>query len=749
MGFHIKQFFLMATLVACIFDSRPINASPVPIPARRAFDTSPAGGNNVNANGARLQDVDATIKEVEGLLNSDPSLPRLTRGEILDIIENLTRTDVQKGLVRDPKAIMVVLPYSADSAQNGDVQSLYTKPPMTHLVEDSDDERITTKPEVPQKKRRPTKKPYQSNYENNQGVKIAKVPTTEASVVSESTKVNDQEEFQQQKQQHNTDVVQKQRTTTENPFTRFINRGRKTTKLPHNHKQEILELAPSTTTTTTTTTEVPRTTRKRKATRKPTTTTTTTTTTIKPFEFMPNQGINIIDPPSFQPMPGKPSVVQFQPIPNRPATTSTTTTPRYIPPRTTTTTSVPEAPIQPMMVDEVQIPEDFKEVLKSLDILIKQSPTEAPATFNDNPVPEQLSEQDKLKLLFASLGVQTTTTTTTSTTSEPDVMQVANNLTPEMKDLLMTFGLIPDPNKDKTTTPKVEIFMEPSSVISPDSYSSFKPLPAGSNSNPNEDMEDFLAKFGLVDKINHKVTTENRKQFQCPSHKTNKTNPIQPNLDVIPDKFKDIIADIGFPIKIDPSKPQSDDQQTEQSRPKEQSTKKPDHVFNPATSGTEYATQDEINRLNQLMGVIKQFEKLNGTASEEDLKHIDLDGLKDLVNSFNVPLDQQEGPNPLDYDVGLLKNEVKRQTSTTEKSTAPINPSLALLEDSFGGNSDSTSEAAAVETTTTEAPKKTGFYYLLDWNSFFDIDNQKGKRVNLRFQPKVGDPKRFFSVNVP
>lgn len=63
----------------------------------------------------------------------------------------------------------------------------------------------------------------------------------------------------------------------------------------------------------------------------------------------------------------------------------------------------------------------------------------------------------------------------------------------------------------------------------------------------------------------------------------------------------------------------------------------------------------------------------------------------------------------------------------------------------LGGSSEAATEALP-ETTTV---KRSGFYYLLDWNTFFEIDDQKGKRVNLRFQPKVGDPKRFFSVNVP
>lgn len=69
-------------------------------------------------------------------------------------------------------------------------------------------------------------------------------------------------------------------------------------------------------------------------------------------------------------------------------------------------------------------------------------------------------------------------------------------------------------------------------------------------------------------------------------------------------------------------------------------------------------------------------------------------------------------------------------------------PNLQDLEDSFGG-------LPTEEPTPRPANKQIGVYYLLDWNTIFDIDDQKGTRVNLRFQPKVGDPSRFFAVNIP
>lgn len=208
---------------------------------------------------------------------------------------------------------------------------------------------------------------------------------------------------------------------------------------------------------------------------------------------------------------------------------------------------------------------------------------------------------------------------------------------------------------------------------------------------------------------------------------------------------------------------------------------KQQHVFNPDDS--KYATEEDLDKLNKLLNIIKQLEQLNGTATDEDLKKIDTESFKELVNSLNVEnqkdhiisLDNQRAPNPLNFDFGISKKEVKRQevsNSTKVEDTKPLNntdeaksddskvttvspspveetitPNIKDLEDSFGGNTSPTTEPPTPETTTPR--RRTGFYMLLDWNTFLDIDDQKGKRVNLRFQPKVGDPKRFYSISVP
>lgn len=121
-----------------------------------------------------------------------------------------------------------------------------------------------------------------------------------------------------------------------------------------------------------------------------------------------------------------------------------------------------------------------------------------------------------------------------------------------------------------------------------------------------------------------------------------------------------------------------------------------------------------------------------------------------LINSrLCYPIAQEQLPDTPYYVKPLNLNEQSEQTNLEakvqdRKATEENSVSFDDLLDSFGDNSDQTDENESATVNT-----RTGFYFLLDWNSFLDIDDQLGRRVNLRFQPKVGDPKRFLSVSVP
>lgn len=99
------------------------------------------------------------------------------------------------------------------------------------------------------------------------------------------------------------------------------------------------------------------------------------------------------------------------------------------------------------------------------------------------------------------------------------------------------------------------------------------------------------------------------------------------------------------------------------------------------------------------------------------------------------------------FESSDLENKF-RQKRQNEKNSTTEGPSIKDLEESFGGNSHSVD----VKQDTTTTPR-TGFYFLVDWNSFLDLDNMdeepNRRRVNIQFRPKAGNPRDFLSVTVP
>lgn len=70
-----------------------------------------------------MMDVTDTINEVQRILSKDPSLPRLTRGEIEDLFEMVTREEYKRSLAagdfaraKHMRSLMLVLPYNTNNA---------------------------------------------------------------------------------------------------------------------------------------------------------------------------------------------------------------------------------------------------------------------------------------------------------------------------------------------------------------------------------------------------------------------------------------------------------------------------------------------------------------------------------------------------------------------------------------------------------------------------------------------------------
>ena len=671
-----------------------------------------------------------TVKTVEEIIKSNPALPRLTRGEILDLLENITTTDEQKaellGKNRNPKAVMVVMPYTPSNDKN--MEDLYTKAPVTHII---GAEPFRTKEEVDNDKHSRRRPPVQFNDTDNDLAKKPLPPDEKkkysASISEKPTKATSSR----------TQVRRKRpQATTEVPPTTY----RPTTYHP---------------------------TSRRPVRRRTTTTTTTSTTTQHPNhrytqDFVPGGGIRIIESPKLNPTKPhrndiisdlelqeniKQEVVMRHDVPVAASLVSSFPNPIRV-------TTTPQPTTSKPLIEEINFPDSLKTVVKDLNLEGVLSP-EAEQLRN------KIEEQNRIKHILASIGVlrETTTTTTTTTTSAPNAENIAESLSPEMRDLLMSFGLLPNPNEKPVEGNNDKYFPEKAEV-KPESYIGFKPLPDHGPS--RDDMDALLASFGLG------RSARQEKALKVIDNDKEETY----NFDMIPEHLKSVISDLG----IEHVKRESKEIRT----PTVEKTVEKQHVFSP---DTQYATEEELKKLEKLISMVKQLEKMNGTVSEEDLHKIDLEGLKELVASLNgynetfnldesdtspqptafdvgtlVTLDQKENfPDPTAFDVGLVKNEVKRQESSTSTTSTPTvttivtavseaeTPSLKDLEESFGGPTETTTEPPLPETTT----RRTGFYYLVDWNTFLDIDDTKGKRVNLRFQPTIGDPKRFLSVSVP
>ncbi|KAJ8719804.1 hypothetical protein PYW08_011979 [Mythimna loreyi] len=154
--------------------------------------------------------------------------------------------------------------------------------------------------------------------------------------------------------------------------------------------------------------------------------------------------------------------------------------------------------------------------------------------------------------------------------------------------------------------------------------------------------------------------------------------------------------------------------------------------------------------------------KTKSVSIQPNYDPIDYDSIK------VIPLNK--GINPVNEQISTSNDQSKRQaeettttaaeTTTTTTTTTTEEPktnavsdssasaddsgaSIADLEDSFGG-----AAPAIPGDSELPPPRKNGFYWMLDWNSFLEVGDGDTK-VNIRFEPKLGDPQMFLPVTVP
>ncbi|KAF7992390.1 hypothetical protein HCN44_001715 [Aphidius gifuensis] len=378
-----------------------------------------------------------------------------------------------------------------------------------------------------------------------------------------------------------------------------------------------------------------------------------------------------------------------------------------------------------------------------------------------------------------------------------DLQNNVNNFTPDVQLLFKKFGLqIPSEYSDKSslkTTTTTTVKPTYRSTPTKNSWNIFKPLPTSEVK--DESMKDFLAKFGLG-------VPETRQEKALKKFNKSSVNNERSVIDAVPNNMRDILENIGLigprivtkpKIKITSSTTTTTTTTTE--------TPEKLHVFKPHESllGDE-KQRDKINELLDTVKLVQEGkadvadvrkvanELLNNTKSLND--DPDLLALEKILNNYDgemknqvkrqkyqmmadsmdmasseaemsiVPAPSKDVSNTTDknmldilttptdsigtaaaVDAKVVNSEVGTLTTST-MSTPTEGPNIDDLADSFGG---STAEPDPVLPT----PKKSGLYFLVDWNSFLEVGEDGKDKVNLRFAPKVGDKSRFVPVSVP
>lgn len=184
----------------------------------------------------------------------------------------------------------------------------------------------------------------------------------------------------------------------------------------------------------------------------------------------------------------------------------------------------------------------FTDVMSSmnLDTLIKAEPLKSKPSKS---FAHTKKEQYKLEDMLAAFG-RLPPAKTTTTTKMPDIGNVADSLSPDMRDLLMSFGLIPNTQAVSKKPVSESLVQENYNVqipeTNPEAYVGFKPLPDEDAS--MYEMRELLARFGLG-----KGTRQRKALTKNADHEAqgSEDHPVL-SFDMVPEEYKDTINDLGF-----------------------------------------------------------------------------------------------------------------------------------------------------------------------------------------------------------
>ncbi|KAL2738006.1 hypothetical protein V1478_002092 [Vespula squamosa] len=722
--------------------------------------------------------INRTVNEVERLINENPSLPRLSRSDIVDILYNVTSKDlegygdeekIEEGRKMYQRALMIVLPYKArESSEN--LKDLYTKPPIVQMISDSaSGERLEMVFNDRSKENGGSSESIENFVENKSRYKNHRESYSEVrpeeslkkeALTPGSAPIRFSFNLESLESDRYTD---RERTTIDDPIflpttaattvddypvrdvdlvldTRDDNERSTVEELtidssPSKSKQDILYSdqwryhAPPPKTIPEEEIEDPSSVGKT-ATKYPEME--RSTVFVTPLSFN-SQG------PKFN------TTLVLNSGGFRRVTSGSTSTER--------TRTEPAR-------------QEVMDLLASIGLRPKENEGNVENVFDGR----KNALYDRFKIPNANgIAYPDATTSLIATTSDRDSLPSSEdqnifetgtfdlnkgmeNLTPDVRLLFQRFGL-QSSNDGRPTTVATAATTRRAPT---NSYKSFKPLPTSSTVQ-DEEMREFFARFGLgLNRQGKAMNTE-----------------IPSVIEVVPAEMRTILENIGLISNSRRNSNNSINYTLEE-------TKSKYHVFKPheTTLNDDY----QRSRINEFLDTVKLVQR--GQADAKDFQKAATDLLENTKTLSG-------GPDPLSLEEIIrvynedLKNEVKRQEEEAPSSTSEQNSTESPSTTSGAGTTEestttsdlakapvesdtpteTTTSATTTSTTTsrnlldlensfggsTRAPdpvlpakRKSGLYFLVDWNTFLEVGEEGSEKIDLRFQPKVGDRSRFL-----
>uniref|UniRef100_A0A182Q8W7 Uncharacterized protein n=1 Tax=Anopheles farauti TaxID=69004 RepID=A0A182Q8W7_9DIPT len=699
---------LLLLLLAVLADGLPY-PRPLPqnlrrLPRRNDFVAynlhriiRPRDVNDLDVDQARkaMHDVHETIAEVQRLLALDPSLPRLTRGEIEELFENVTREEFAKSMragdhhrAQHMRALMLVLPYHTNNMSPENMQKMYTRPPVTRIVAGASDA----------------------------------LPLTPARLVATTTTT--------------TSTTSAPRTTTEAiPVTtiRFTT-PRPTTfhpTLPEHMRGASL--------------------RKENL------------NDILTSIGLSQSSEELAAPPTFRPLPAT-------------MTTTTTATPATFPP---TGNSISNA----INVDDPKVAQELKDLLRSFGLL-KEADSE-PSANSPLPVAERLVDiQPAALVLHEPLKVEESTPTIEEPSAkqpnepsgglaQPSVKaddyiafkplpigesndeEHAKPIDAELDALLKSFGLLgAGPRNKKSMHP--EATQKPPMVM--------KSVPAIDADLVAPQLMSVLGTLGIQMKSGQQPTNA---PIQAPVFRRREKTPrkLDPPVDQSPSaahlrvsnedyrKLEQLWQTVKQLEKLNVN---LTDDSLDVLNPKH-------YDLSPTLLAQGPDPLDGVDARERLNEIKKRQEPTTSTTTTAEQNDPAAVGSSegDSPTRFSLQLNTNAGSTANDdvEEIELVSTTESSgtsepttdsasettTTSTTSTSTTTESARNAALEDSFP-SSDLAGDPVNEEPL--PPPRRNGFYFLYDWNSFLEVGEEPNK-VIIRYNPRAGDPSRFLPVTVP